>query len=256
MARSVEDMARLRHVHPTIARAYANLGVKYETPQQAGIPDNLIYPNRLDVGPRAGFALRLGSLSSPTVLRGGYSLFAFPEQVRAATGDLRAIVPTTAIFENNPNSATQSPDGLPNYLLRSVPRVIAGMNSKDVLDLNTVTGITRGTGTVYYMDPRQPTARAHEWNLTLEKEILDNTSLKVSYVGTNGIRMNQWYSYNDTANAYIWYESTRQPFPVGEFANVARRPFDKEIFSTIREYRKSGWSNKQQLRRRSAAPVF
>jgi hypothetical protein len=243
MARSVEDLARLRHVHPTIARAYANLGVKYETPQQAGIPDNLIYPNRLDVGPRAGFALRLGSLSSPTVLRGGYSLFAFPEQVRAATGDLRAIVPTTAIFENNPNSATQSPDGLPNYLLRSVPRVIAGMNSKDVLDLNTVTGITRGTGTVYYMDPRQPTARAHEWNLTLEKEILDNTSLKVSYVGTKGIRMNQWYSYNDTANAYIWYETTREPFPVGEFANVARRPFDKEIFSTIREYRKSGWSN-------------
>jgi hypothetical protein len=67
------------------------------------------------------------------VIRGGYSLFAFPEQLRAATGDLRAIVPTTAIFENNPNSATQSPDGLPNYLMRSVPTVIAGRNSKDVL---------------------------------------------------------------------------------------------------------------------------
>ncbi len=247
MARSIEDLAKLRHVHPTIARAYANLGVKYETPSQAGIPDNLIYPNRLDFGPRLGFALRLGSLAHPTVIRGGYSLFAFPEQIRAATGDLRAIVPTTATFENNPNSATQSPDGLPNYLLRSVPRVIAGLNSKDVLDLNTVTGITRGTGTVYYMNPHQPTARAHEWNLTLEREILDNTSLKLSYVGTNAVRLNQWYSYNDAANAYIWYATTGEPFPTGEFANVARRPFDKQVFSTVREFRKSGWSNNSSL---------
>jgi hypothetical protein len=234
-------------VHPTIAKAYGDLGVKYETPQQAGIPDNLIYPNRLDFGPRAGFALRLGSLARPTVLRGGYSLFAFPEQLRAATGDLRAIVPTTATFENNPNSATQSPDGLPNYLLRSVPRNIAGLNTKDVLDLNTVTGITRGTGTVYYMDPHQPTARAHEWNLTLEREIIENTSLKLSYVGTKAIRLNQWYSYNDTAPAYIWYTTTGQPFPTGEFANVARRPYDREIFSTVREFRKSGWSNNNSL---------
>jgi hypothetical protein len=243
MARSIDDLAKLKHVHPTIAQAYSRLGVKYETPEQAGLPDNLIRPNRLDFGPRAGFALRLGSLARPTVLRGGYALFAFPEQIRAATGDLRAIVPTTAIFENNPNNAAQSPDGLPNYLLRSVPTVIAGSNSKDVLDLNTVTGITRGTGTIYYMSPDQPTARAHEWNLTLEREILDNTSLKVSYVGTKGIRLNQWYSYNDTANAYIWYLTTGEPFPTGEYANVARRPFDKEIFSTIREFRKSGWSN-------------
>ena len=77
------------------------------------------------------------------------------------------------------------------------------MNSKDVLDLNTVSGITRGTGTVYYLDPHQPTARAHEFNITLERELLANTSVKLSYVGTHGTRMAEYYSYNDTANAYI-----------------------------------------------------
>jgi hypothetical protein len=243
MARTIEDMVKLGHAHPTIARAYANLGVKYETPAQAGLPDNLIYPNRLDFGPRAGFALRLGSMARPTVLRGGYSVFAFPEQIRAATGDLRAIVPTTAVFENNLNNAQQSPDGLPNYLLRSVPRVIAGMNSQDALDLNSVTGITRGTGTVYYMDPKQPTARAHEWNLTVEREILHDTSLKLSYVGTSAVRLNQWFSFNDQANNYLWFSQTGQPLPTGEFAAVARRSFDKEVFSTMRRYQKSGWSN-------------
>jgi hypothetical protein len=247
MARSIEDMAQLGHVHPTIAQAYANLGVKYETPAQAGVPDNLIYSNKLDFGPRVGFAYRMGSMARPTVLRGGYALFAFPEQIRAATGDLRAIVPTTAIFENNPNNAAQSPDGLPNYLLRSVPTVIAGLNSQDVLDLNRVTGITRGTGTVYYMDPKQPTARAHEWNMTLEREIIDNTSLKLSYVGTNAIRLNQWYSYNDQANNYLWFSGTGEPLPTGEYSAVARRPFDKEIFSTIRQFQKTGWSNNNSI---------
>jgi hypothetical protein len=243
LGRSVEDLAKLGHVHPTIAAAYARLGVKYETAEQAGLPSNLIYTNKWDFGPRAGFAYRLGSLQRPIVLRGGYAIYAFPESIRLYTGDTRAIVPTTAIFENNPNQAQQSPDGLPNYLLRSVPRVIAGLNSKDVLDLNTVTGITRGTGTVYYLDPQQPTARAHEWNLTVEREILDNTALKLSYVGTHGARLSQWYTFNDPANAYIWYTTTGEPFPTGEYANVARRPYDKEIFSTVRQYQKTGWSN-------------
>ena len=240
---TIDKLVAMNHTIPAIANAYANLGVKYETPQQAGLPDSMVYPNRLDFGPRVGFAYRLGSSNRPTVLRGGYAIYAYPEQLRAITCEARAIVPTTATFANNPNSAQQSPDGLPNYLLRSVPTVVAGVNSKNVLDLNTVNGITRGTGTVYYLDPHQPTARAHEWNVTVEREVLSNTGVKLSYVGTHGTRMAQYYSYNDAANAYVWYASTGLPMPTGEFANVARRNFDQQVFGTIWQYQKSGWSN-------------
>jgi len=247
MGRTLDDLVALNHAHPAIARAYSALGVKYETPEQAGLPDGMVYPNRLDFGPRIGFAYKLGNPSRPTVLRGGYAIYAFPEQLRAITCETRAIVPTTATFANDPNSPQQSPDGLPNYLLRSVPKTVAGVNTKDVLDLNTVPGITRGTGTVYYLDPHQPTARAHEWNFTIEREIVANTSLKLSYVGTHGTRMAQYYSYNDAANAYIWFTTTGVAMPTGEYANVARRNFDKEIFSTIWRYQKSGWSNDSSL---------
>jgi hypothetical protein len=241
--RSLDDLVKLNHAHPAIAKAYANLGVKYETPEQSGLPSNMVFPNRWDFGPRIGFAYRIGKLSRPTVLRGGYAIYAIPEQLRAITCETRAIVPTTATFANNPNSPQQSPDGLPNYLLRSVPTVVAGVNSNNVLDLDTVAGITRGTGTVYYLDPHQPTARAHEWNVTVEREILANTSVKLSYVGNHGTRLAQYYSYNDAANAYIWYSTTGEPLPTGEFANVARRNFDKQVFGTIWQYQKTGWSN-------------
>src|SRR5262245_29498175 len=203
----------------------------------------MIRPNKWDFGPRVGFAYRIGSLNRPTVLRGGYAIYAFPEQLRAITCETRAIVPTTATFTNNQNTAQQSPDGLPTYLLRSVPAVIAGVNSQNVLDVNTVPGITRGAGTVYYLDPHQPTARAHEWNITLEREILSNTGLKLSYVGTHGSRLAQYYSYNDSPNAYVWYTTNGVPLPTGEYANVATRNFDRQVFGTIWQYQKSGWSN-------------
>ena len=240
---SIEELSKLRHAHPTNAKAYADLGVKYETPAEAGLPDSLIYANKWDFGPRAGFALRIGSLDRPIVLRGGYAIYAFPESIRLYTGDTRAIVPTTATFMNDPNVAQQSPDGLPNYLLRSVPTIIAGLNSKDALDLNTIPGITRGSAQAHYLNPDQPTARAQEWNITLEKEILGDTSLRLSYVGTHGARLSQWYSYNDAPNAYVWHATTGEPLPTGPFADVARRNFDREVFGTLRQYQKTGWSN-------------
>ena len=243
LGRSIDDLVKLNHAHPAIAKAYANLGVKYETPAQAGLPNDLVNLNKLDFGPRVGFAYRIGKMSHPTVLRGGYAIYAFPESLRLITCETRAIVPSTATFTNNPNTAQQSPDGLPNYLLRSVPSVVAGVNSQNVLDLNTVSGITRGTGTVYHLDPNQPTARAHEWNLTVEREVAANTSVRLSYAGTHGARLAQYYSYNDSPNSYIWYTTTGQPLPTGEFANVATRNFDQQIFGTIWQYQKTGWSN-------------
>jgi hypothetical protein len=232
------DRSRDRRFGPDIAKAYTNLGVKFESPAQAGLPDNMVYSNKWDFGPRIGFAYRIADSSRPTVLRGGYAIYAIPEYLRYITERTRQIVPTTAIFANNPNDAQQSPDGRPNYLLRSVPQVIAGLNSKGVLDLATVTGITRDSGTVYYLDPHQPTPRAHEWNITLEREILANTSVRLSYVGTHGVRLPQYYSYNEAPKDYIWLTTTGEPVPA-----VRRRNFDNEVFGTIEQYQKTGWTD-------------
>jgi hypothetical protein len=55
--------------------------------------------------------------------------------------------------------------------------------------------------------------------------------------------MSQWLTYNDNSPAYIWYTTTGTAFPTGEYANVARRPFDQQLFGTIQRYQKTGWSN-------------
>jgi len=163
--------------------------------------------------------------------------------LRLFAGNTQNTLPGQGNISNNPNAAEQSPDGLPNYLLRSVPAIIAGVNSTNALDATRVSGITRGSGSMYYLDPDQPTARAHEWNIIVEREMFSNTVVKAGYIGTHGTRMSQWYTYNDASPAYIWYATTGLAFPTGEFANVARRPYDQEVYGTIQRYQKTGWSN-------------
>jgi len=243
LGRSLDDLAAMKNVLPAVVDAYRRLGVKFTTPQEAGLPDSLIHSNYWDLGPRAGFAYRLGSSHRSTVIRGGYSIFAYPESLRLFAGNTQNTLPGQGNVSSNLNAAEQSPDGLPNYLLRSVPTVIAGVNSSNVLDASRVTGITRGSGAMYYLDPHQPTARAHQWNLLVEREMFANTVVKLGYIGTHGTRMSQWYTYNDASPAYIWYATRRIPFPTGEFANVARRPYDQQVYGTVQRYQKTGWSN-------------
>jgi hypothetical protein len=243
LPRTLDDLASLKIVLPSIVNSYKALGMKFTTPKDVGLPDSLVYSNMWDFGPRAGFAYRLGSSHRTTVIRGGYSIFAFPESLRLFGGQIANAMPALGTIQYNPNAAELSPDGLPNYLLRSVPRIIAGVNSSNALDVNQVTGITRGGGSMYYLDPHQPTARSHQWSLMVEREAFANTVFKVGLIGTNGRRLSQFYSYNDNASAYIWYTTTGQPFPTGQFANVARRPFDQELYGTIQRYQKTGWSN-------------
>ena len=243
LGRTIDELAQMQNVLPAAVNAYSALGVKYTTPKDVGLPNSLVHSNLWDFGPRAGLAYRLGSGSRSMVIRSGYSIFAYPESLRLFAGQTQNTMPGQANLSNNLNAAEQSPDGRPNYLLRSVPQIIAGVNSSNALDATRVTGITRGSGSMFYLDPRQPTARAHEWNFFVEREMFANTVVKVGYVGTHGTRMSQWYSYNDNPPDYVWFSRTKEPLPTGAFASVARRPYDQQVYGTIQRYQKTGWSN-------------
>lgn len=243
LPQSIDALGKSGILLPSIANAYGNLGVKYISPEEAGLPRTLIHNNLWDFGPRLGFAYRMGSGSRTTVVRGGYSIFAYSESLRLLVGNSYSTLPTRGAVQYNPNDAALSPDGLPNYWLRSVPSVIAGQNSANILPVDRPVGITRGGAAVNYADPHQPTARAHEYSLMVERELFPNTVVKTGFVGTHGARLAQYYSYNNPAPAYVWYKEQGVPFPTGEYANVARRPFENTVYGTIQQYQKSGWSN-------------
>ena len=239
---STDALIRAGAAVPSIVNAYSKLGAKFVDQKAAGVPERFTYPNRWDFGPRIGFAYRMGGARA-SVVRGGYAIYGFSLPERTWNSAMTSAMPTAGNFGQDWMSAEQSPDGIRNYLLRASPPIIAGVNSLNVLDPNNPTGISRGSGGVRYFDPNQPTARAHQWNFTLERELPWDMSVKAGYVGNHGSRLDQWNSYNEPMNSYIWYATTGLPLPTGEFAGVALRPFDQTVYGSIQRYDKSGWSN-------------
>jgi hypothetical protein len=241
----LDTMYRMGASVPSVVAKYQSLGLKFESWKDAGLPQNLVNDRNKNFGPRVGFAYRALDGRKSFVIRGGYSLAYFNLDQNSFISGFNSNTPLSATFNYLPNDATQSPDGLQNYGLRSVPVYIMGVNSTSAIDLNQPRGITRGTASAYYFSPDQPDSRLHSWNLTLEKEVASSTVARIRYVGNHSSNLSQWYDYNTAANDYIWYTTTHAPTPSGEYSNVARRPYDQQVLGTVREYRSTGYANNQ-----------
>src|SRR6185369_13388733 len=160
-------------------------------------------------------------------------------------------------YQNSTTDATQTPDGIANYAMRSVPTIIAGKNSQDAVSLSTARGLTATSGTITYFNPDQPTARVHTWNFTLEKEVLPQTVLRIGYVGIHGTHDDETYPVAQTTPTYIWYATKGIALPTGANAGVLQKPYDvnpdgsvaSSVFGNVQELRKTGysWTNGIQL---------
>lgn len=228
---------------PSVIAAYANIGVKYETWDQAGVPRKMAHDNWKDWGPHIGAAYRLGDGPKAAIIRGGLSRSYFNEGTWVWMDQSAAATPFSANFLNYALSdATQSPDGIAMYGMRSVPTIFAGVNSANAVDINNPASVTRGSTYNYFFNPDQPTNYVWDWNFTIEKEVLPDTVARAGVVGNYAGAQMQAFAFNETTPSYIWYATRQEPLPTGPFANVATRPFNNTTYGGLYEYLKSGWS--------------
>src|SRR5882762_31781 len=229
---------------PSIIQFYQNIGVKFETYKQAGQPQSGANNHWKDWSPHVGGAYRFGDGPGTFVIRGGFSRSYFNDGIWTWIDQSAANTPYTASFSNySLTDATQSPDGIGNYGLRSVPTIIAGKNSTGAVSLDNPLGITPGSTYNWFFKQDYPTNYVNDWNVTTEKEIKGNTLVRFGYVGNHSGHQGMAYAFNEQTPGYIWYVTQGTPLPTGPLANVARRPYDNTTYGTLDEYRKSGWSN-------------
>ncbi len=225
-----------------ILNQFNSIGVKFETTQQAGMPSTLVNVGQLNFDPRVGFAYNWKMGGRTSVLRGGFGSYRYNLGTRLFNVQ-RGNAPLQGTVAYNISSANKSPDGLANYALRNVPTVIAGTNSAlNVIDPNAANAIGRGVAMNVFA-PNLPTTLAREWNLTFETEIFSKTLLQIAYVGTAGRNLDQTIAFNGQPNNYVWYVTTGQPLPTGQYASVARRDYDQTTYGNINEYAHTGYSN-------------
>jgi len=225
-----------------IADGYAALGVKWTTPDKVGLPSSLISSKKRDIAPRVGVAYSPRVRGRSFVIRGGYGMYYFPVPARTFNGQ-RSNAPLQGSYSLSWNNAAQTVDGLANALLRHAPTVISGVNSANVLDISQPPTVLPGE-TINSLAGDLPTSKAHEWNLTLEFEVMKDTVVRAGYIGTAGRNNEGMEQFNtNPISNYVWFVTTGQPLPQGLYANTARRAYDQTVYGDINVYSKRAFSN-------------
>jgi hypothetical protein len=234
---------RLQATTPSILRALNNFGGRTITYEEAGLPKHLVNNNWKQFGPRLGFAYRMFDDSKAMVLRGGYRLSYYTQPITNWFNSQNNQQIVSGSFTSSVTNTALSPDQLPNYGLRTVPQYIAGVNTgnNSIINIDETRTIARGFGAVR-INPDLKDPKIHDWNLTIEKEVMNNTVVRVAYVGNYSDNIQQTINYNDSTPAYIWYATRRTPLPTGEFSSVATRPFDQQVYGNVTDLASTGYS--------------
>lgn len=129
-------------------------------------------PDRNNVAPRFGFSY---SVSKNTVLRGGYALFYIP----IWGGSIQSL----GFSVDTP--LTTSTDGI------NVKNRVSNPFPDGLL---TPVGNSQGLGTllgqsVSFVEPADPIAPFHSWNVNIQRQLPSSTLVEIGYVGTRGYNL-------------------------------------------------------------------
>jgi hypothetical protein len=172
-----------------------------------GVPRSGANGQNLNFAPRVGLAYKL---TSKTVFHGGYGLYYSAPNVTNSTG-LSANVPVNDYwtFSNAATYGAQTNGA--NFVYTSSGFAHTRVTSASALALNTP---------VYSQDPNAKTPYSIQWHTAVEQQIPYSTVLKVAYVGTRGVHLDDVRDINTNSSGSPLYGASRQYATLGPISQV------------------------------------
>ena len=201
-------MESIPGIPPSVLASWTARGLSWTTADSLGFPGALFQADNNNFGPRVGAAFKL---TDKTVLRGSYGEFFWPMPLSQILQSSRSNPPLNLRFENQ--LGTNYATGSTTRAQRVVP------TPQDYIGTATVPteGIVTISPAAQYLVPLDARSwqddRSQSWHFTLEREVMKNTALRLSYVGDHGRNLEQRFSVNAQEPEYNYVVRTGQSPP-------------------------------------------
>lgn len=257
---SVDTLVARKKTTQAQVNALEAIGVKFETPSQAGMPSGVFHNYWWNFLPRVSAVWQPFGDRRGLVIRGGYGSYAYKTPIRNlySGGGFGTTAPYNASITQDYSNGYYS-DGYNNFILRAGQTVpagagqtsVAGLNSSNVIDPNVANSICIGCFGLSVIDPEQKPEGYREWDLAVEKEFSGRTALTVAYMGNHGYNLEQLWYTNTAPPLWVWYVRTDSPQPTsgntGPNYRSAWREYNQTTYGEIQEIRKTGLSDANML---------
>jgi len=228
----VEDIGG---IPPGVPASWANRGLTWTTANAAGFPKRLLPNDNNDFAPRLGGAFRI---TDKSVIRGGFGLYYWTMPLSQILQTSRTNPPFNLRFSNNRSDLNGD---APNYSIKNVPAPEDIQPNVDVPTGGIVPITSNAVGMMPWDVRDWKDNMARSWNVTYEHELMKNTALRLSYVGTQGRNLEQRFSINGRETEWNYQARTglRRPSKRDD-----RRPNPDWAFRATNH---SGYSNSHLL---------
>lgn len=227
-------MERIPGIPASQLASWRARGLTWITAKDAGMPWNLVRADNNNFGPRVGLAYRLGSRM---VLRANYGEFFWTMPLSQILQTMRLNPPLNLRYENNIGLF----DGTETFAVRTAPRPDFSIGQARIDTEGIVTIPPAAQGGLLLDGRNWKDARMQSWHLTLEREIMRDTAVRLSYIGQHSRDLEQRYSINSREGEYNWVKRTGQNPPANR--ELMRQNKDWALAATNR----TGISNTQSL---------
>ena len=185
-----------------VLASWAARGLSWQTANQAHFPGALIEDYWKDFGPRLAVAYRL---TDKWVLRGGYGMYYWPMPLSQILQASRTNPPLNLLFVNHRDDL----NGVyPNRSLLVAPGPEDFMPNVTV-DVTGIAGIGTTSRSIFLFDPHNwADDRMQQWTFTIERELMKDTSLRLSYIGNHGSNLEQRLGWNSAQAAWNYQLQT------------------------------------------------